>query len=496
MAAVRNRSVVLVTVGALLQMLVQLLLQLILARQFGAGSEMDAYLAGATIPLVIAGMITVPLGGVLIPALSRAAADEAQASAMKLAGQTSIVFTAVTLLLAVIIGWQSLALTHIFFYSEQSASEAALCARILAILAWLIPLNTLTMLCQSFQNWQGGFLLPAAAGVAGPGVTVAMVVILAPGWGITAVAWGILGGAAINVLLQLPGMRGIRWGRPSGEQLRRLLILMGPLLLASLYTRLELLIDRSLASSLYEGGISHLGYASRLMTAILALTSGALSVVAFPYLSAAAAKGREELSAELSRTLAMLALLVVPFVAAVLTFAPLIIRDLFERGEFTAADTAAVALLLRWSVGIIIGASIGEITSRAFYADHLMWPPVFIGAVLLTLAVAGKVMLISTYGVAALVAASSIAYVLGASVLIGWLRLRLGPAMFAGVGRSLLISGGCALLACLVGGAVTRLPLPLPAVWGGLAGGLTFTAAALLLPARMTRTLKNRFGRE
>jgi putative peptidoglycan lipid II flippase len=496
MAAVRNRSVVLVTVGALLQMLVQFLLQLILARQFGAGSEMDAYLAGATIPLVIAGMITVPLGGVLIPALSRAAADDSHPAAMRLAGQTGVVFTAATLLLAVIIGWQSLALTHIFFDSEQSAAEAALCARMLAILAWLIPLNMLTMLCQSFQNWQGRFLLPAVAGVAGPALTVAMVVILAPQWGISAVAWGILAGAAVNVLLQLPAMRGIRWGWPPGEQLRRLLIMMGPLLLASLYTRLDPLIDRSLASHLYVGAISHLGYASRLVNAILALTSGALSVVAFPYLSAAAAKGRDELSAELARTLAMLALVVVPFVAAVLLFAPLIIRDLFERGAFTAADTVAVALLLRWSVGIILGASIGEITSRAFYADHSMWPPVFIGAGLLTLAVVGKVMLVSAHGVEALVAASSVAYVLGASVLIVWLRLRLGPAMFAGVGRSLLISGGCALLACLVGGAVARLPLPLPAVWGGLAGGLTFTAAALLLPARLRRTLKGRFDRE
>src|SRR5690606_41167523 len=93
-------------------------------------------------------------------------------------------------------------------------------------------------------------------------------------------------------------MRGIRFGWPSGEPVRRMLIMMGPLLLASLYTRLEPLIDRSLASDLYVGAISHLGYASRLVNAILALTSGALSVVAFPYLSAAAAKGREELSAE------------------------------------------------------------------------------------------------------------------------------------------------------------------------------------------------------
>jgi putative peptidoglycan lipid II flippase len=495
MAAVRNRSVVLVTVGALLQMLVQFLLQLILARQFGAGSEMDAYLAAATIPLVVAGMITVPLGGVLIPALSRAAADDSPPAAMKLAGQSGIVFTSGTLLMAALIAWQARTIVDLF-YSDLPETELALCARMLTILAWLIPLNTLTMLCQSFQNWQGRFLLPAAAGVAGPAVTVAMVVALAPQWGIRAVAWGMIAGAAVNVLLQVPGMRGIRGGRPSGEQLRRLLIMMGPLLLASLYTRLEPLIDRSLASSLYEGAISHLGYTSRLVNAILALTSGALSVVAFPYLSTAAAKGRDELSAEVARTLAMLALVVVPFVAAVLVFAPLIIRDLFERGEFTAVDTAAVALLLRWSVGIIIGASIGEITSRAFYADHSTWPSVIVGALMLTLGVAAKLMLVSAYGAVALVATSSAAYVVGATVLVGWLRLRLGPAMFAGVGRSLLISTGCALLACLVGGAVTRLPLPLPAVWGGLAGGITFTAAALLLPARLTQTLKSRFGRE
>lgn len=495
MAASRNRSVAIVTVGALLQMVVQFVLQLVLAHQFGAGVAMDAFVASTTVPLVVGGMITVPLGAVLIPSLSRTQASESPEAALRLAGQSGLVFGSLTLVIAAAIAWQARLVTGLVF-PGLSGEELVLSAQLLAVLAWLIPANTLTMFFQSFQNWQGRFFLPALAGVLGPAVTVGFVIVFAPRWGIPAVAWGVVAGAAVNVLIQTTGVRSIRWARPSGPALRSLAALMGPLLLGSMYLRLEPLVDRSLASTLETGVISYLGYTWRLINAILALTSGALSVVAFPYLSAAAAKDRSELAAEVSRTLGMLTFVVVPFVAAFGVFAPDIVRDLFQRGEFTATDTAQVARLLRWSLGIVIGASIGEITARAFYASHSVWPPILIGAGLLTFGILGKVVLVSDLGAVALVAVSSVAYCLSAAVQLGLLRKRLGPATFAGLGRAVGVSVVCAGVACLVGGAVTRLPLPVPSLWGGLAGGAIFIAIVGSPPARVwIRTSQSLYAR-
>jgi len=498
MVASRSRSVLIVTIGSALQLLVQLALQLVLAREFGAGSDMDAYVAAATVPMVLASMISIPLGAVLIPSLSRIAAREDAPAAMRFAGQVGIAFAGTTFLAAGLLAWLALPVCELLFPGLTDADQA-LTSRLLRSLAWLVPANTLTMYCQSVQNWQGRFALPALAGVLGPALTIAIVIAMAPGWGIEAVAWGVIAGAAINVLAQWPGLRGVRWQIPSMQNLSGLLAMMGPLVLASMYVRLEPLIDRSLASTLDVGVISQLGYTSRIVNAILALTSGVLSVVAFPFLASAAAKGHEELAEEVARTLEMLAFFVLPFVGAFLVFAPQIVRDLFERGEFTSADTAAVALLIRTSLGVVVGASVGEICARAFYSDHSVWSPVIVGAITLSLAIVAKVLLTPRYGAVALTGSSSVAYLVSASVLVGWLYRRLGAGIFADVPGALLTSGGCTLLACLVGWLVMQLPLPLPAVCGGIAGGVIFCLAAVLIPGRVSHRvleiLRSRLGR-
>src|ERR1035438_6463755 len=66
------RSTILVTLLSLLGNVISLLNQLVLARYFGAGPDLDAYLVGISIPLTVCSLIAGVLGYQLVPALQRA----------------------------------------------------------------------------------------------------------------------------------------------------------------------------------------------------------------------------------------------------------------------------------------------------------------------------------------------------------------------------------------------------------------------------------------
>jgi putative peptidoglycan lipid II flippase len=480
----RAPSVAIVTAGALVQMVLQLGVQILLAGEFGATAAVDALVAATTIPIVLAGMIGVPLGAVLIPVLSRERDRRGARAAAGEAGRIGLLVTAVSVFVAGLLCIAPAAVIDAL-YPGLSTAEVELGGHLLWIAAWLIPANVLTAWCQSLHNAEGRFLLPAVAGVVGPAVTVALILLADETSGIVRFAVALIAGAAVNVAVQAPGLaRSVRWPDRTSGAVTGTLRLAAPLLLGSLFLRIDPLVDRSLGSFLDEGTLAHLAYSHRLVTAMLTLTVGGLSVVAFPLLARAAASGRGPLAEELSRSLKSLILLVTPMVIAFAVFAPAIVRDVLEYGEFTRQDTESVATLVRFSLGIVIGGSLGEICARAFYADHDTTTPTLIGVVILVAAIALKVLLVPHFGVVALVAASSAAYALSGLLQAVLLVRRLGRPVLAGVAVSLLRAGIAAAVACGVGAGVLRLPIPLPAVWGGAAGLMAYAIAQWLLPGR------------
>src|SRR5439155_24146819 len=77
------RSIAVVTSLTLFQLLLQFATQLVLAKYFGAGGEMDAYVAALAPPVVLATILSGSLGYVLVPVVAerRAAGSERDATA-------------------------------------------------------------------------------------------------------------------------------------------------------------------------------------------------------------------------------------------------------------------------------------------------------------------------------------------------------------------------------------------------------------------------------
>jgi len=180
-----------------------------------------------------------------------------------------------------------------------------------------------------------------------------------PGAGYAA-AWGVL----ISGILQAVLVGGdslyagaITWFRAPhwDKDVRRFFKALLPATLGSAGTQLALFADTIIASFLSAGAISALYYADRIDQLPIGVIGIAVGTVLVPEMTQRLASG-DEIGARSAqnRAIEFALLLALPCVAAFLTVPGLIMRALFMRGAFTAADAHAAALtLVAYTIGLI-----------------------------------------------------------------------------------------------------------------------------------------------
>ena len=130
------------------------------------------------------------------------------------------------------------------------------------------------------------------------------------------------------------------------KDVRRFWLLALPAIASGGITQINIFIGTIIASGA-SGAISYLYYADRLYQLPLGIIGIAIGVVLLPELSRHLKGGREdEAKAAMDTSLLIAMMLALPATAGLVALAEPIIRILFERGAFAAADTRATAAAL------------------------------------------------------------------------------------------------------------------------------------------------------
>jgi putative peptidoglycan lipid II flippase len=204
--------------------------------------------------------------------------------------------------------------------------------------------------------------------------------------------------------------------------------------------------------------------------------------VTFPALARAVAAGEAETARRrLTADLRTVTALILVAVAYLIAFAPVVVRVLLEHGEFTAADTAATAAVMRvYALGLLGHALVGVLT-RAFYTgeQRTWYPAMAMGAGLAVTAVLATAGLhaLQAYAIAA---ANGIGITTTAVLLLVRLhgrRDRIVAVSLAGVGAAVARLGAAAAVAGLLGWLAGRAMTGWPAPLTGLAGGVVVLVA-------------------
>ena len=329
------------------------------------------------------------------------------------------------------------------------ASESAVYVRLLAPMVFFTVLSALfTGILQAHRH----FTAPAFAwlvynvGIIG-GAVIGGQYFLSRGdaAGLRVLCLGVVVGAALLVLVQIPAM--VRCGfryRPSlnlrHPGAREVLRLFLPYMAGLAFTQICLLWLPSFFGSYFPNGVTSLRYANRLVVLPLGLFGIAISTATFPVMAERIDAGEVDGFKRLvSGSLRAIFLLSIPCAAFLVMLAGPVLRLLWKTGRFDeAAVNAATFCLVYWAAALI-GLSGLQVMNRAFYSlkDTVTPPLVGIGYTLLIVALA---LGLKNTGLqyAAIGAASSVGVTVGMIVMFEVLRRRLGGIGGREITRSFL----------------------------------------------------------
>jgi len=278
-----------------------------------------------------------------------------------------------------------------------------------------------------------------------PQITAAMyqlgqifgVLVLARWLGIYGLAWGVVIGAALFLLVQLPSLFKLKGefsfslglGNPD---VMRVFQLMGPRVFGAAIVQLNFWVNNNLASNMAKGSIQSIGYGFTLMVMAQAAIAQSVAIAAMPTFSAQHALGKlDEMRSLLASALRGMFLLSLPASVGLILLARPIVSMLFERGKFTASTAEMTAWALVWYAAGLVGHSVMEVLTRAFYAQQDTKTPVIIGVIAMGLNVVFSILFsqlfaqIGWYPLGGLALANSFATALEAIALFIFMRKRL-----------------------------------------------------------------------
>jgi putative peptidoglycan lipid II flippase len=247
------------------------------------------------------------------------------------------------------------------------------------------------------------------------------VLVLARWFGIYGLAWGVVIGSGLYLLIQLPTLlkllnaetrpfdrlrAGTSTTTPkpgvSAQDLPtehwklvtdlknplvlQVLRLMGPRVLGASVVQLNFWVNTWLASQMPVGSVAGLAYGFMLMLMAQAVIAQSVAIAVMPTFSAQFALGkRDEMRAALTSALRGVLMLSLPASLGLILLATPIVAMLYQRGEFGAAAVEMTAWALAWYAAGMVGHALYEILTRAFYAQRDTKTPVIVGVLAMSL---------------------------------------------------------------------------------------------------------------
>jgi putative peptidoglycan lipid II flippase len=479
--------------------------EVVIAAQFGAGSELDAYLAAFRVPDLLFQLVAGgALGSAFIPTFASYWAHDDQVGAWLLFSRCLNLVILLLTLIAALAAWLALPLVQSVIAPGFSIDQQLLTAH---LMRWML-LSTVIFgasgLIMGALNGMHHFLLPAAAPLFYNGAIILSAWVLVPTLGITGLALGVVIGAALHLAIQIPGLWQVRarysfsfeWQDPG---VREVMHLMGPRILGLLFVQIHFLINTNLASNLDAGSLVALNYAWLLMLLPQGILGQSLAAATFPTLADQVARGDLDAARQtISRTLRLILFLSIPAAIGLFMLGEPIVSALLERRAFDTTATQQVAYALRfYAVGLVAHAAL-EIVVRGFYALHNTRTPVFVGVLAMLLNIGLSLAWVNWLGFGGLALANSVATA-GEILLLLWLLRRplqglAGQQLLKALGQQIMAGGllGVTLWWWISWSQtiplLTNGPLAAWLIAGGglMLGGLIYLGSAVLMRSEET----------
>jgi putative peptidoglycan lipid II flippase len=347
----------------------------IFARTYGAGPELDAYNAAFVLPellldVLVAAGLTAPFVPVFTTLRRDVPGDEVPFAQTVLTLSVSVMAVASVLLF--FLAPATIAIIAPGFDAATQALYLDLFRLMLVTPILFAASITLGEILVAERRFVFYALAPILYNV---GIVVGTVT-LHDRIGIYAAAVGAILGAALHLGIRVVGMfrssvrmrPRLRLRMPALHEFLRLMV---PKMIAHPIEPITFLFFTNVASSLAAGSVTALSFARNFQSVPVALVGVAISLAAFPSLSAVWASGDRAAFGRLIRTnlLTIGGLTVIAAIGLVIV-GPIAIEVLLGGGAFDAEDVALTAAVLTAFAIAVPFDGLGHLTARGLYATH------------------------------------------------------------------------------------------------------------------------------
>ena len=388
------RAAVTVMFAFILGNLAGLIRQILVTNAFGTQADIEAFNAANRVSETLFNIVA---GGALasafIPTFTSLISKKKHHDAWKLASSIANLLFGIMLIAsifsAIFAPWIVRNLLAPGFINNPE--KELLTIKLLRLMLPSAVIFSLSGLVMGILNSNQIFLFPALAPSMYQLGLIIGVLFLSPSMGIFGLAWGVIIGSCLHLFLQIPklvslgGKYYFTFGLRS-EDVQEVFRLIGPRLLGVAVVQLNFWINTRLASQFVEGSVTSLVLAFTLMLMPQAAIAQSIAIAAMPTFSALIALDKKnEMRNSLAASLRAVLLLSIPAGIGLILLRKPIIALLYQRGQFDVFSTELVAWALLWYALGLVGHSLVEILSRAFYSLHDTKTPVFIGVIAMSL---------------------------------------------------------------------------------------------------------------
>jgi putative peptidoglycan lipid II flippase len=403
----------------------------LIAAKFGSGAETDAFFVALTATSLFSSLLTQSLNTTMIPVLSEVEFKEKKQGKIN---HTNNILNSVIMIsfLIILVAW---ILSPIIIRILANGFEGDQFYLAVTLTRTGLPVILFAGILGVFRGYLQSELKFFETGISEfpfNFVYIFFLIFLAGNYGIRGLMIVSVLAVASQIVLQIPALKNMNFKYKLGFKLRdryifKMVRLVPPILIGVSINDINKIVDRSLASTLVEGSISALNYASRLDNLVIGIFVSAILTVLFPKLSQKANnENYESLKKLIKFAVNVIIIITVPATIGVIVLANPIVKIAFERGVFNANATFMTSgALIFYSIGLV-GTSIKLLIYKVFYSLQDTKIPMIDGFVTVLLNVVFNFSLINFMGHRGLAFATSIAVSVTSVFLLVKLKNKIG----------------------------------------------------------------------
>lgn len=342
-------SVLIVFTGTLLTKILGFLRDVVLTYKFGASAVSDAYIIATTIPTVFFGGIGMAVLTSFIPIYSRIDQENIQEKNWFTSNLITIIWIAGIIIIGLyFIFPEEIIKIFAFGFDQENISRTK---TISSISIFAVLFIGIWYIMQALLQFNNKFALTAFSSLP-LNICIIIGILLSDndklmwmGAGflcgyILAALWGYIAARQVNFRFRTKDIL-------KDPNLKALLIMTIPVFFSQMLMQINIVVDRTLASTLAPGIVSSLSYANRLNDFLATLFISTIGVVVFPAISKMTAQEEyKKVGETFDLAVHRMLLFIFPASVGLIVLSKPVITLLFGRGAFTAQNIEVTSIAL------------------------------------------------------------------------------------------------------------------------------------------------------